>query len=113
MFTGCFASAATFALGHHLIFYRLCVVGHHLFEIVEGWIKRHAPKEIHLPAQEQAEKIAQAAGGRAPVEVLGVKHLLGVQQLAVKLFQRQFCGQDGVLDVEQPIIQRLNDSALR
>ena len=48
--------------------------------------------------------MAHDAGSRAPVQVLGVEHLLGVQQLAIEPFQRQLRRHHRVLDVEEAVV---------
>ena len=64
------------------------------------------PGEVRLPAGQVAAQHAQCAQGGAGAEVLAVEHRLGPDQLPVELLKRQGGGDDGMLDVEQPVVAR-------
>src|SRR5262249_906562 len=88
------------------------MVCQHLFDVVNPFVVHDPTNKIDLASAEIMPKHASEHRRCSPVHVLPVEHPLCVQEFAIEHIKRKFGRQDGMLNIEQPIIACLQSSLL-
>jgi hypothetical protein len=79
----------------------ISILAFRVVDLIE--LPQHA-HEIRLPAHDQPDGTIESAPQSAEAEMLAVEHGLRCHQLLIEAFQGKRRGQNGMLDIEEPII---------
>src|SRR6185369_17148589 len=88
------------------------VIGEKFLELEGSIVAQHSAHEVGLSAHEKTERDLHDGWRGAPAQVLAIKHTLRVEQLTIENRQRQLGGQHCVLNVEQPIVARVQTTLI-